>query len=159
MCVSNQTSPLPERCDWQCCWSALPAAEVESLAAALTCNAEIMDLTLPQTGLALLQLQDSALNDPYYLGEIPLAKAHVRVRHADGMEAEGGACLLDDRSTLVRALAVLDAILSGELPGHEAAAELLLRGQQALKKVRGSRKQMLSQTRVDFTLLGAQDDD
>ncbi|MBE0507199.1 MAG: phosphonate C-P lyase system protein PhnG [Marinospirillum sp.] len=159
MSVSNQTSPLPERCDWQCCWSALPAAEVESLAAVLTRNAEVMDLTLPQTGLALLQLQDSALNDPYYLGEIPMSKAQVRVRYPDGLAAEGAACLMDDRSALVHALAVLDAILSGELPGHDAAAELLLRGQQALKKVRGSRKQMLTQTRVDFTLLGAEDDD
>ena len=108
-----------KRADWARLLSALPAAEVMQAASDLMCRYTVEDITLPQAGLGLMQLNDSALGDAYFLGEIPLVRAHVRVSSADGRQVEGGAQLLDDRSDLARAVAILDAVLAGGLPGFD----------------------------------------
>jgi alpha-D-ribose 1-methylphosphonate 5-triphosphate synthase subunit PhnG len=159
MNVSVNLEGLPPRADWLGCWSSLPAADIESLAAAITRDADVIDLALPQAGLALLQLRDSALNDPYFLGEIPMARAHVRVCHRTGEEGEGAACLMDDRITLTQALAILDATLANALPGCEAVADALREGDHARQKERRTRKRLLAMTKVDFSLLAPEDDD
>nr|BBJ02361.1 hypothetical protein YBY_02090 [Marinobacter nauticus] len=151
----------PPRSQWLQYWSAAPARDAEALAAEVAEHCQIKDITLPQNGLGLLKLPDSALNDLYFLGEVPVSHAHVEVIAPDGTRAEGGARLLDDRQSLARTLAVLDAILAGALPLHEKALELLTIGQAALAKTRAERDAILATTRVDFSLLGdgSEDDD
>lgn len=148
-----------ERADWARLLCALPAAEVKQAATDLMRRHTVEDLTLPQAGLGLLQLRDSALRDAYFLGEIPLAHAHVRVTTIEGQQAEGGAQLLDDRSGLARAVAILDAVLAGRLPGAEAVASLLERGRQCCEVLAAERRAQLAATRVDFSLLGATDEE
>lgn len=145
---------LPPRNQWLHYWSAVPARVTEALAAEVAEHCQVRDITLPQNGLGLLKLPDSALNDLYFLGEVPVSHAHVEVIAPDGAHAEGGARLLDDRQSLARALAVLDAILAGALPHHEKALELLNIGRAARAKTRAERNAILATTRVDFSLLG-----
>lgn len=150
------------RADWPRAWAALPPRDVRELSATLEQLHRMEDLSLARSGLGLLPLKDSALGDTYFLGEVPLAQAHVRVTDAAGRQAEGGALLLDDRVGVVRAMAILDAVLCGGLEGHEQAQALLQQGWQAVQQAAHERKALLAATRVDFALLGAaeeEDDD
>jgi len=151
----------PPRSQWLQYWSAAPTEQAETLAAEIAEHCEVRDVTLPQNGLGLLKLPDSALNDLYFLGEVPVSHAHVEVVAPDGTRSEGGARLLDDRQSLARALAVLDATLAERLPKHEQALDLLNTGRAAVQQTRAERNAILASTRVDFSLLGdgSEDDD
>jgi len=149
----------PARNQWLRYWAAVPAEQTEALAADIAAEYTVKDVTLPQSGLGLLQLPDSALNDLYFLGEVPVSHAHVEVISHDGTHAEGGARLLDDRQSLVRALAVLDATLASRLSHHEQALDLLKKGMAKIQETEAERHAMLAATRVDFSLLGEGSDD
>jgi alpha-D-ribose 1-methylphosphonate 5-triphosphate synthase subunit PhnG len=144
----------PARNQWLRYWSALPAEQAETLATNIAGQCTVKDLTLPQSGLGLLKLPDSALNDLYFLGEVPVSHAHVEVVTDDGRRSEGGARLLDDRQSLAWALAVLDATLAARLPDHEQALDLLRAGMAKVQETERERHAMLAATRVDFSLLG-----
>lgn len=158
----NTLIPRP-RAEWPRLWTALPAGEVktaaEACARALGGMDNIVDVSLPQSGLSLLKLRDAALLDAWYPGEVPLARAHVRVRASDGREVEGAAQLIDDRARLARHIAILDAVLAGRLPGWEAAAALLESGGAVREAEAGERRALLAATRVDFSPLSASEDD
>ncbi|OGI43972.1 MAG: phosphonate C-P lyase system protein PhnG [Candidatus Muproteobacteria bacterium RBG_16_64_11] len=142
------------RSDWACVLAALPAGEIKAAADAIARTHEVHDVSLPQAGLGLLTLRDGAFHEPFYLGEVPVARAHVVVRTHDGHEASGGAVLIDDRARLARALAILDATLAARLPGWEAAAALVERGVAVRAQRDAQRLRILDRTRVDFALLG-----
>lgn len=148
----------PPRADWLRLWSALPARQTQSLATQLTQAYGAEDLELPQSGLGLLPLTDSALGDTYFVGEIPLARAHVRLSH-ENQTTEGAATLLDDRAGLARALAVLDGVLAARWPGHEEALALLMEGARVVEAENQARRALLASTRVDFALLGTTEED
>lgn len=159
-------SPLPVaaaagRGQWPRLLLACPPEPVRALARRLSQTHQVQDIQLPQSGLALLQLRDSALGEAYYPGEVPLALARVRVTAADGTGADGAAQVLDDRASLARAVAIIDAVLAARLPGHEDALPLLEQGRQRLEEQKAQRGALLAATRVDFSLLGTteQDDD
>ncbi len=155
-------TPVPPVCarpEWPRLWSALPVADIAAVADAYAHEHGVADVSLPQSGLSLVTLRDAALLDTWYLGEIPLARAHVRVRASDGREAEGGVQLLDDRAKLARRLAILDAVLAGQLPGWERAADLLARGAAVRESEAAERRALLAATRVDFAMLNATEDE
>lgn len=110
-------------------------------------------MSIPQSGLGMLKLKDSAFDEPFYLGEFPLATAWVEVQTPEGIIAEGAAQIMDDRIELAEALALCDAVLSARLPGWQQLAEMLEEGMSVLKAIRQERKQMLASTLVDFSLL------
>jgi alpha-D-ribose 1-methylphosphonate 5-triphosphate synthase subunit PhnG len=141
------------RGDWPRALAALPADELKAAADAIARRHDVQDVGLPQAGLGLLTLRDGAFHEPFYLGEIPVARAHVVVRTHDGREANGGALLVDDRACLARALAILDATLSAHLPGWETVAALVERGISRRSELEAQRRRMLARTRVDFSLL------
>ena len=143
------TSELPRRL------SALAPAEIRTLAEAFGRDFIIEDVTQPQSGLALLKLRDGALHEAYYLGEIPVARAHVVVRSGAKQPAEGGALILDDRAKLARNYAILDAVYRAKLPGWERVWDLLVLGWAVLVKEERARCAMVAATRVDFSLLSS----
>ena len=147
------------RKEWASALCALPAAEVKHLANVLAGELEVRDAALPQTGLGLLNLRDGAFAEPYFLGEIPVARAEVMVRSAAGDEERGGALIVDDRVQLARAIAILDAVLAGKLPGSAPALALVRRGMDVRCHKQNERKKLLAATRVDFSLLGQEDDE
>jgi alpha-D-ribose 1-methylphosphonate 5-triphosphate synthase subunit PhnG len=138
---------------------AVPTADVVAAATVIASQYQVEDVTLPQAGLALMQLRDSALNEAYYPGEIPLASARIILTSAVGTQHEGAAQVMHDSATFARAVAVIDAALAGNLPGSEAVEPLLNRGAELLAQQNVTRKKMLARTRVDFALLGSTEEE
>jgi len=155
----HATNEIPERAQWPRLLLACPAESVRQVAGKLCEQHTVQDIQLPQSGLGLLKLRDSAQGDAYYPGEVPLAIAHVRVTTAEGTACEGAAQLLDDRASLARAIAVLDAVLAAQIPGHEETQALLATGQTRLAEQTAQRRALLASTRVDFSLLGTSEEE
>jgi alpha-D-ribose 1-methylphosphonate 5-triphosphate synthase subunit PhnG len=147
------------RRDWPRLLLALPPQKVMEAARELTERCLVDDQALPQSGLALLQLRDGALAEPYFIGEIPLSRAHVTVVDDKGEKGEGAAQILDDRASLARAMAILDAVLANKLNGSENIEILLEEGARRLLRDEASRSVILKRTRVDFSLLDATGED
>ena len=141
------------RAQWPRLLCALPDIKVREIAQACVSQHQIEDIAIPQSGLALLQIYESALGDNYYLGEIALARAHVRITSDDGQKIEGAAQIMDDRKDLAQAIAVLDAVLAAQLTGWEDVYELLQQGDRILEKEMNQRRMLLSTTKVDFSTL------
>jgi alpha-D-ribose 1-methylphosphonate 5-triphosphate synthase subunit PhnG len=99
------------------------------------------------------------MGDAYFLGEIPLCKAHVKVINASGECSEGAALLMDDRTGLVRKMAVLDATLAGLLDHWQDALELVQEGHMNRQLEDSIRKASLQATKVDFSLLSSSEED
>jgi phosphonate C-P lyase system protein PhnG len=78
---------------------------------------------------------------------------------ADGRTVEGAAQLLDDRASLARAIAVIDAVLAAQLPGQDQAHALLAIGQHRLDEQTAQRRALLASTRVHFSLLGTSEEE
>ncbi|MCJ8282052.1 MAG: phosphonate C-P lyase system protein PhnG [Rivularia sp. ALOHA_DT_140] len=124
-----------------------------NLASQLTQNWQVSYKAIPQKGLSLLQLKDSVFNEPYYLGEIPLSTAWVKLQNADGENYQGGAQVMSDVAEFATSLAICDAIFSNRLVGWEQVSELIERGRAIREEEDRLRKAMLAKTRVDFSLL------
>ncbi|MGF6820867.1 alpha-D-ribose 1-methylphosphonate 5-triphosphate synthase subunit PhnG [Paraburkholderia atlantica] len=155
----DEIASRPARGEWMRYWTNVPAQRIRELARHLGEQFQVEDLEIPQSGLALVPLTDAAMGETYYLGEIPVAKAHVRLTDPQGGTAEGAAIVMDDRTSLIRALAILDAVTAAAWPGHDAAVKLLREGRQIVEATAADRKKLLAATRVDFALLAAQEDD
>jgi len=147
------------RCDWPRLLLALPPQKIKEAVQHVAELCQVVDLALPQSGLALLQLRDGALAELYFIGEIPLSRAQVTVIDKNGKNGEGAAQILDDRASLARDVAVLDAMLANRLNGHETIERLLEEGAHRLARNEASRRVILERTRVDFSLLDATAED
>lgn len=156
--MSSLGIDIHDRAQWPRLLLAVPASEVHRVVAALSTSLLIEDIQLPQSGLGLLKLRDSALGDTYFPGETPLARARVRVTGSFA-SAEGAALLLDDRASLARAIAILDAVLAGKLDGYQTVAPLLHAGAERIARQNAERGAMLAATRVNFSLFGTEEDD
>ena len=69
----------PSREAWLVALSHAPEQELCQLVERLCSDWTLRPKALPQEGLGLLKLQDSALGDEFYLGEFPLATCWVTV--------------------------------------------------------------------------------
>ena len=142
-----------ERTSWISALSALPSNELIGFTAKISEAWTLHPKAVPQAGLGMLQLKDSAFNEAFYLGEFPLASAWLEVITDDGQKAEGAAQVMDDRIQLAEALALCDAILSAQLPGWEKVSMMIEKGLALREATNKKRKMMLARTRVDFSLL------
>jgi len=147
------------RKDWPSALCALNANKVKEVVALLLQNFEVRDVALPQAGLGLLNMRDSAFHESYFIGEMPVARSEVILRTSSGEETRGGAVIVDDRAQFARSIAILDAVLASKLAGWEHAAELVERGIEVRQLKDKERKKLLTATRVDFSLLGQEDDE
>ena len=138
---------------WLRSLTALNPETVIQLASQLAKDWKVSYEAIPQKGLSLLQLQDSVFKEPYYLGEIPLSTAQVRLENADGQSYQGGVQVMSDLPDFATSLAICDAIFSNELMGYEQVAELIDRGRAIRQEEDRLRGAMLAKTRVDFSLL------
>lgn len=144
---------LAERSAWVSALSAVPVDELLALSGELAAGWSVRPKAIPQSGLGILKLNDSALHEDFYLGEFPFASAWLEVTTSDGQTAQGAAQLMDDRLDVVEAMALCDAILSTRLPGWERVLRLIEKGLAWRAATRRERRLMLAQTRVDFSLL------
>ncbi|MEA3468726.1 MAG: phosphonate C-P lyase system protein PhnG [Thermodesulfobacteriota bacterium] len=157
--TTEQDIPIPERSQWMRLLSALDTEKLMSQVDAVSKGWQISPKALPQSGLGMLKLQDSACNEPFFLGEIPLCTAWLEILTPDGRKTEGAAQIMNDNIDLVQALAVCDTILANQLPGYERIVDLLDQGNKICNQEKQRRKMMLAKTRVDFSLLDDVGDD
>jgi alpha-D-ribose 1-methylphosphonate 5-triphosphate synthase subunit PhnG len=139
--------------EWVRALSAVPETRLTEVVDALPSEWKIRPDTLPQAGLGMLKMRDSAFNEPFYLGEFPLASCSVTVTTGSGETAQGAALVMDDRVERAEQLALCDAVLAARLPGWRQVYELLLEGMARRAEISRERKAMLARTRVDFSLL------
>lgn len=147
------------RKDWPSALCALHASKVKETVAHLMRNFKVRDVALPQSGLGLLSMRDGAFHESFFIGEMPVARAEVILRTNSGDEVKGGSLIVDDRAQLARAIAIMDAVLAGKLTGWEQAASLVQEGIAMRKQIESERKKLLAATRVDFSLLGDEDNE
>jgi len=142
-----------QRTAWVSALKALPTNKLLALTTKLSEEWTLRPKLLPQSGLGMMKLKDSAFNEAFYLGEFPLATAWLEVTTPDGHKAEGAAQVMDDRVDVAEALALCDAVLSSQLPGWEKVYNLVEQGVALNEKTNGERKMMLARTKVDFSML------
>jgi alpha-D-ribose 1-methylphosphonate 5-triphosphate synthase subunit PhnG len=146
----------PERESWASALSAADAAKVAALADRIRERATVAPLAPPREGLMLMQARDSVAGAAFHLGEIPMARVHLRLTAPEGA-AEGGAALMSDDLALVTRLAILDAALCADLPEAPEIEALIAEGMAAQAEIRARRALALDRTRVDFQLLSEDD--
>jgi alpha-D-ribose 1-methylphosphonate 5-triphosphate synthase subunit PhnG len=142
-----------EREEWVSVLSALPESRLSEVVASLPSHWQIRPKTLPQAGLGMLRMRDSAFNESFYLGEFPLASSSIVITTGPGESVEGAALVMDDREERAEQLALCDAVLAHRLTGWQQVHELLLEGLALREQASQERKAMLARTRVDFSLL------
>lgn len=146
---------INERKNWVRLLMACPPIEVCELAQQLSSDWQLNYKSLPQSGLGMMKVRDGAFNEPFYLGEIPLASAWVELVLPSGDKAEGAAQVMSDDQNLAEAIAICDAVLANQLAGKELLMTLLQKGADSLLRENRNRQHMLHHTRVDFSLLDA----
>lgn len=147
------TMEMIERTKWLAALTAIPSAELMVLTEELSKGWEIKPMSVPQSGLGMLKLNDTAFAEPFYMGEFPVASAWLKITTPDGHTAEGAAQVMDDRIEVAEAHALCDAILSGHLPGHDRVLTMVEKGLAIREETRLERKRILAHTQVDFSLL------
>lgn len=159
--MTPQPLPTPtiERRHLVACLMAAGREAVLTTATQLTEGLTVTPLQPAESGLALMQWRDAVQHQPFFLGEVPMARAAVALVNHRGERAEGGAVVMADDAELAQALAVLDAVFAQRWPGVEAVDALALRGAQARGDIRAVRQAGLKRTRVDFALLAEADDE
>ncbi len=153
MLESPSSTELPERGRWPVCLASAPREALLDVAESLARRYRARHASLPGAGLALLQVRDAVLGEPFNLGEIPLSKAVVELDGPDGSVVLGGAEVMADDQPLATALAVCDAVLAARLDGLEEVARLVQEGAAVLEQRQVTRQAMREATRVDFALL------
>jgi alpha-D-ribose 1-methylphosphonate 5-triphosphate synthase subunit PhnG len=159
--VTSRPLPVPpiERRHLVACLVAAGRDAVLDTATQLTEGLTVTPLQPAESGLALMQWRDAVQHQPFFLGEVPMARAAVALVNHRGERAEGGAVVMADDAELAQALAVLDAVRAQRWPGAEVVDALALRGAHAREDIRAVRQAGLTRTRVDFALLAEADDE
>lgn len=142
-----------ERTSWVRALTALPVNELINATAEIAQDWILQPKSMPQSGLGMLKVKESTLNENFYLGEFCLSSAWLEVTTADGQVAEGAAQVMDDRVELAETLALCDAILSVQLPGWEKVLSMVEKGLELRNATEKERKTILARTQVDFALL------
>jgi phosphonate C-P lyase system protein PhnG len=130
--------------------AAVPAAAVLALGEDLARRHQVRHAAVPQDGLYLLALEDGIRQEPWHIGEIPVASALVEVSAADGRQARGGAVLMGASVELATAAAVCDAVLRAGFAGADAVATLVEQGRVVQARTARERAVQRTATRVDF---------
>jgi alpha-D-ribose 1-methylphosphonate 5-triphosphate synthase subunit PhnG len=140
------------------CLTTADREQVLHAAAQLAEGLTITPLQPAESGLALLQWQDAVIHQPFFLGEVPMARAAIALVNHRGDRAEGGAVVMVDDADLAHALALLDAVFAHRWPGVEVVETLARSGAAARERLRAQRQAGLQRTRVDFSLLAEADE-
>jgi len=144
---------------WLPALTALSLDELNTTVLSLLAGYEIEHQALPEDGLGLLKIRDGALGQSFYLGEFPLATAHILLRDPSGHGYPGAAQLLGDSVDKAIIMAVCDALLSNALPESAGIEPLVQTGLKRLQARESRRSAMLERTRVEFDLLSTSQGD
>lgn len=143
------------RSQWMRALKLVPVDEIKVVIESVINDFNVSYKSIPQSGLGVLQTKDTAMHEPFFLGEFPIATSWVCLTDMQGNEFEGAAQLMDDDENLASLMAVADAILANNLQGYRKLADLVQMGEYKFQQEVSTRKAMLGSTAVDFSLLGA----
>lgn len=151
----NKTCCKVPRSLWIRALKLVPVDEVKAVIDSVIHEYDVSYKSIPQSGLGVLQTKDTAMHEPYFLGEFPIATSWVALTDKQGNTFEGAAQLMDDDENLASLFAVCDAILANDLMACCKLADLIEMGDFKFEQEALTRKAMLGSTAVDFSLLGA----
>lgn len=135
----------------------VPREAVLALAEALVAGRTLEHLQVPQDGLWLLRMEEPVRRDGFFIGEVPVGQACVRLVDAARGHADGGAVLLHADRELAVAAAVCDAVARAGWPGADEVARLRASGAAVRVQAEAVRRGILDRTRVDFSELGQEE--
>ena len=150
----NEPCCKVQRSQWMRALKLVSVDEIKAIIESVLNDFNVSYKSIPQSGLGVLQTKDTAMHEPFFLGEFPIATSWVCLTDAQGNEFEGAAQLMDDDENLASLMAVADAILANNLQGYRKLADLVEMGEYKFQQEVSTRKAMLGSTAVDFSLLG-----
>jgi alpha-D-ribose 1-methylphosphonate 5-triphosphate synthase subunit PhnG len=103
----------------------VPAETVKQFAEELLPELGTVDVLTNRTGLVMLPMHDTAQGTAFYLGEVLVSEAHVRLDQAEGYAA----CLGRDLQQAL-AIALLDAAYTGGLARSSITAFVAAQAEQ-----------------------------
>lgn len=156
--MNNAYCTVP-RSLWVRALKLVPVNEIKVVVDSVMNEYAVSYKSIPQSGLGVLQTKDTAMHEPYFLGEFPIATSWVVLTDKQGKTFEGAAQLMDDDENLASLFAVCDAILANDLMAYCKLADLVELGEFKFEQEARTRKAMLGSTTVNFSLLGATDQD
>lgn len=142
-----------EREEWSSLLALVPESELLGISKDIPNNWIVQPKLLPQTGLGMMKMRDSALNEEFYLGEFILSNCWIVIKDQTGEIAEGATWIMDASQEKTETIALCDAILSHQLTGWEKVNALLQLGLSIKQEKEKERKTILAKTIVDFSLL------
>ena len=114
----------------------------------------VVDIAPPEAGLTMIKMRETAKRTLFYLGELLITEAKVRVEGKVGLGLIAG----DDPESAVD-LAVIDAAYNGSLPITHGWQDALAREESRLKAVRSKDHTQLLETRVRFETMDTEIND
>lgn len=132
---------------------ALAPGQVTALAQRLADRHGAELRTKAEAGAALFPFQDTVTGAPFYLGEIPLARASVSLGAPRGESVHGAAVVMGRDAKFAICLAVLDGVFRHALDGSRDVEALLEAGRTILAKTQTQRSTIRQRTRVAFSTM------
>lgn len=146
------TIKVPEEF-WMVALMQSPIRELKKTIDDLQKDLEVRFLQLPESGLDLIQMQDSVLGQLFYLGELSVSQCEVEIMHRpSGKTQRGYSKVMIDSEDHVCLLATADALLRMDVNFHQLE-NILTEGYECWAAKKEQRKSILAETRVDFSLL------
>jgi alpha-D-ribose 1-methylphosphonate 5-triphosphate synthase subunit PhnG len=115
------------------------------LAAEVARVEDILDIEPPRDGLVMIQKRESGRRSLFYLGELLVSEARVRLAGSIGLGIIAG-----DQPEAARDLAIVDAAFNASLPLTEEWIPRLLDEEDRLRRERILRERQILETRVSF---------
>ena len=121
------------------------------LASKIEATYPVQTIEPPRDGLVMIRMREGARSSLFYLGELLVTEARVRVAGAIGLGVIAG-----DNEEAARQLALIDAAYNAALPETEQWTPLLEEEEQRLRSERAAREEHILETKVRFDTMEAQ---
>ncbi len=112
----------------------------------------VVEVKPPQEGLTMIKLREQARNTLFYLGEILITEAKVRINGHSGLGLVCG-----NNSRLAADLAVIDAACNGRLPESERWEERLITAWKEIVEREEEENGKILETKVNFASMQEED--
>ena len=105
---------------------------------------EVIDIQEPRAGLVMVKMRESAKQSLFYIGEVLVTEAKVKVGDAFGL-----GIVREEEPVFARALAVIDAAYNGNFAPQEWAT-IFTNLSQRLETEQQQTKRSIERTKVQF---------
>ncbi len=117
----------------------------QDLASMILEKYECREVVMPQYGLTMIKMRESAKKSLFYMGEVLITEAKVEVQSCIGIGIIVG---MEEKKA--RNMAIIDAAYQAGLPETESWEAELIEAEQRIIEKRLKHQADLSETKVDF---------